>query len=82
MRKELRLQIVGLTLYLSSEPFDSATSTNEITVNIHTLEEKLADWVAGEMSNAADTAEKRILNATLAAMESIIASRNGVAVRS
>ena len=55
---------------------------NEFTVNVKTLEKCLIEIIDREMSNFVDTVENRIQNAILNAIESIVAPKIELAIRS
>ena len=56
--------------------------TNESTVNVKTLERCFNERIDREMSNIVDTVEDRILNAILTIIDSIIAPKIELAIRS
>ena len=55
---------------------------NESTVNVKTLERCFNERIDREMSNIIDTAEDRIQNAILTAIENIVAPKIELAIRS
>ena len=68
----------GFTVGTSS----SNMAINESTINVKTLERCFIDRIDREMNNIVDTVEERIQNAILTAIDSIIAPRIELAIRS
>ena len=67
--------------------FTVGTSNNDSVVNgfamsVKTLERCFIEWIDREMSNILDTVEDRIQNATLTAIENIVAPKIELAIRS
>ena len=57
-------------------------ANNESTVNVKTLEKCLNERIDREISNIVDTAEDRIQNAILTAIDNIVAPKSELAIRS
>ena len=60
----------------------SSTTVNENAMNVKTLERCFNERIDREMSNIVDTVEDRIQNATLTAIENIVAPKIELAIRS
>ena len=58
------------------------TAVNENAMNVKTLERRFNERIDREMSNIVDTAEDRIQNAILTAIENIVAPKIELAIRS
>ena len=56
--------------------------TNENTVNVKTLEKSFDERIDREMSNIVDTVEDTIQNAILNGIDSFVAPKNELAIRS
>ena len=55
-------------------------ATNEITMNVKTLERSFNERIDKEISNIVDTVEDRIQNAILTAIDSIVAPKIDLAI--
>ena len=68
--------------YFTVSKSSNNTAVNESVVNVKTLESCLNKRIDREMNNIVDTVEDRIQNATLTAIENILAPKIELAIRS
>ena len=66
----------------TTDTSSSSTAINENIVIVKTLEKCFNERIDKEMSNIVDTVEERIQNATLTAIENIVAPKIELAIRS